>query len=77
MKATPQTAVLLCLPLLAGCTKPVDYYAAHTEERHARVHACLQSPQNDSQDCRNAAQAEFDAMGIKAINGRAVAPASR
>jgi hypothetical protein len=36
------------------------------------VQACLVTPENDNQDCRNAAQAEFDAMGIKAVNGRAV-----
>jgi hypothetical protein len=67
-------AALLCLLLLAGCTKPVTYYAAHAAERQARVQACLMSPTNDNQDCRNAAQAEFDALGIKAVNGRAVAP---
>jgi hypothetical protein len=65
-------AALLCLPLLAGCTKPVTYYAEHAAERKARVHACLETPENDNQDCRNAAQAEFDALGIKAVNGRAV-----
>ncbi len=32
-------AALLCLPLLAGCTKPVTYYAAHEAERKARVQA--------------------------------------
>jgi hypothetical protein len=69
---------LLCLPFLAGCTKPVTYYAAHPDERHARVQACLESgPDNNDPDCRNAAQAEFDALGIKAVNGRAVAPTSR
>jgi hypothetical protein len=62
---------LLCLSLLAGCTKPVAYYATHATERRTRVEACLASHENDSQDCRNAAQAEFDALGIKAINGRA------
>jgi hypothetical protein len=68
-------AALLCLLFLAGCTKPVTYYAAHADERHDRVHACLRTPENDNQDCRNAAQAEFDALGIKAVNGRAVVPA--
>jgi hypothetical protein len=68
--------VVLCLPLLAGCTKPVTYYAAHADERKARVERCLTSQENDNQDCRNAAQAEFDAMGIKAVNGRAVVPPS-
>jgi hypothetical protein len=38
---------------------------------------CLASQENGSQDCRNAAQAEFDARGIKADNGRAVVPAPR
>jgi porphobilinogen deaminase len=64
--------VLLCLSLLAGCTKPVTYYASHADERQARVKVCLRTPENDNHDCRNAAQAEFDAMGIKAINGRAI-----
>jgi len=64
-------AALLSLPLLAGCTKPVAYYAAHEDERRARVKACLAGADNDNQDCRNAAQAEFDALGIKAGNGRA------
>jgi hypothetical protein len=63
---------LIGLPLLAGCTKPVTYYAAHGDERVARVQACLITPENDTQDCRNAAQAEFDSLGIKAVNGRAV-----
>jgi hypothetical protein len=68
----PQTAVaLLCPPLLAGCTKPVAYYAAHANERQVRAQACLMRPDNNDQDCRNA-QAEFDALGIKAVNGRAV-----
>jgi len=49
-------------------------YAAHAEERQARVQACLGSTENDGQECRNAAQAEYDAMGIKAVNGRAVVP---
>jgi hypothetical protein len=70
-------AALLCLPALAGCTKPVTYYAAHADERHARVGRCLKSQENDSQDCRNAVQAEFDATGIKAVNGRAVMPVSQ
>jgi hypothetical protein len=78
VKAPSQTAAaLLCLPLLAGCTKPVTYYAAHADERHARVERCLASQENDNQDCRNAAQAEFDAMGIKAVNGRTVVPVSQ
>jgi hypothetical protein len=70
-------AALLWLPALAGCTKPVTYYAAHADERHARVQACLATPENDNQDCRNAAQAEFDDLGIKAVNGRAVVPVSQ
>ena len=49
-------------------------YAAHAEERQVRVQACLGSTENDGQECRNAAQAEYDAMGIKAVNGRAVVP---
>jgi len=48
-------AALLCLPALAGCTKPVTYYAAHADERHARVERCLKSQEKDNQDCRNAA----------------------
>jgi hypothetical protein len=67
----------LFLPLLPVCAKPVAWYAAHPTERQARVQACLASSDNDNEDCRNAAQAEFDAMGTKAVNGRAVAPDSK
>jgi hypothetical protein len=59
VKGPPQTAAaLLCLPLLAGCTKQVTYYAAHAAERQARLQACLGTVENDGQDCRNAAQAD-------------------
>ena len=65
----------LLLPLLAGCDKPVSYYAAHPAERHARIRWCLGSGlPNDGQDCRNAALAELDAMGVKVVNGRAASP---
>lgn len=70
-------AALLCLALMvAACTKPVSYYAAHADERQTRLQACLIGPDNNSQDCRNAAQAEFDALGVKAVNGRAVPPSN-
>ena len=58
----------------AACRPPAACYAAHADERHARVETCLASHANDSQDYPNAAQAEFDALGIQAVNGRAVAP---
>jgi hypothetical protein len=61
---TRKLPALLFPLLLADCTKPVSYYAEHMDERHARVKACLKTSANDSQDCRNAAQAEFDALGI-------------
>jgi hypothetical protein len=68
VKAPLQTvATLFCLLLLAGCTKPVTHYAAHAAERQARVQVCLEGLDNDNEDCRNAAQAEFDALGIKAV----------
>jgi hypothetical protein len=62
--------------VLASCSrpKPVTYYAAHADERTARVEACLGDPDNDGEDCRNAAQAEFDVAGIKAVNGRVLPP---
>ena len=42
-----------------------------------RVQTCLETPsENNNQDCRSAAQAEFAAMGIKAHNGRVVVPVS-
>jgi hypothetical protein len=70
-RTTIALAVLLCLPLLAGCSKPVTYYAAHADERTARVQICLDED-SDSQNCRNATQAESDTFGIKAVNGRAL-----
>jgi hypothetical protein len=66
-----RTTFLLCLPLLAGCSKPISYYAAHADERTARVEACLEEAR-DSHDCRNATQAAYDAVGIKAVDGRAL-----
>jgi hypothetical protein len=47
---------LLCLPLLAGCSKPVSYYAEHADERTVRVETCFEEA-NGSHDCRNATQA--------------------
>ena len=48
MSMPKMIAALLFLPLLAGCTKPVTYYAAHAAERQARVQACLISLANDN-----------------------------
>ncbi len=65
-------AVSVSLTFLAACDRPVSFYAAHPVDRSARLQTCLSGVDNDSQDCRNAAQADYEARGIKAINGRAV-----
>jgi hypothetical protein len=70
-RTTVALAALLCLPLLADCSKPVTYYAAHADERTARVQICLDED-SDSQNCRNATQAESDIFEIKGA-GRAPA----
>ena len=68
-------AALIGAALLVACSdaKTVTYYRDHTPERNAKVRACLSTPSNN-QDCINARQADFDVAGIKAVNGRAVAP---
>lgn len=69
-------ALMTALVLLAcSNAKPIAYYASHPEERAARIEQCLASG-TENPDCLNAKQAEFDARGIPAINGRAIDPAS-
>ena len=61
--------------LLVACSdsKPVNYYMNHADERARKVAACL-GQGNDSDDCRNARQADFQARGISARDGRAIQP---
>ncbi len=58
--------------LFVACSdaKPVAYYASHAQERAQKVQACL-GKGSDSADCLNARQAEFQALGIPAVNGKA------
>lgn len=66
--------LLITLVLLAcSNAKPIAYYADHAEERAERIARCLTIGSEDP-DCLNAKQAEFDARGIPAINGRAIQP---
>lgn len=68
-------AALIVAALLVACSdaKTVAFYKDHGAERETKVSECL-STASSSQDCLNARQAEFEASGIKAVNGRAVAP---
>jgi len=60
--------------LLLACSKPaqsVDWYKSHGAARTTMVDQCLINGE-DSHDCNNAKQAEFELSGIPAKNGRAV-----
>ena len=67
--------ILIVAALLVACsdTKPVSFYKDHEADRAKKVRECL-AVASSSQDCRNARQAAFDAAGIKAVDGLAVAP---
>jgi hypothetical protein len=58
--------------LFVACSdaKPVNYYMGHAGERSAKIQACL-GQGSDSADCENARQAEFQVLGIPAVNGQA------
>jgi hypothetical protein len=68
-------AALIAAALLVACSdaKTVSFYKDHAPERSKKVGECLATP-SQSQDCINARQADFEVSGIKAVNGRAVAP---
>ncbi len=67
-------AAAIVATLLVACSdaKPVSYYKGHVSERAQKVQLCL-SRGSDSQDCLNARQADFEAAGIPAANGKALA----
>ncbi len=50
---------------------PLSHVEGQSARRTARVQICL-NEDSDSQNCRNATQAESDSFGIKAVNGRAL-----
>jgi hypothetical protein len=58
--------------LFVACSdaKPVNYYVGHAGERTAKIQVCL-GQGSDSADCENARQAEFQILGIPAVNGKA------
>ena len=64
-------AVELCLGACSQSPRSVDYYATNPQVRTERVKQCL-IDMDQSQDCDHAKQAEFDAKGVPARNGRAL-----
>jgi hypothetical protein len=58
--------------LFVACSdaKPVNYYMGHAQERADKIRACL-GQGSGSADCENARQAEFQVLGIPAVNGKA------
>lgn len=60
--------------LFVACSdaKTVNYYTGHARERADKIQACLGQGSN-SADCQNARQAEFQVLGIPAVNGKAAA----
>lgn len=72
--AAPTTGVikyavpLIAILLLAGCSKPKDvaYYKGNPAERAKSIEACSSSGE-DSDDCRNAKQAETEAYDDQAV----------
>jgi len=63
-------AVVAMLFVACSDAKPVNYYVGHSGERSAKIKACL-GQGSDSADCENARQAEFQVLGIPAVNGKA------
>ncbi len=66
-------AVVALLMVACSDAKTVTYYKDHQPERAEKVSECL-GQASSSQDCVNARQAEFEAQGIPAVNGKAVQP---
>ena len=86
MRRAIRPALLIVIAAaLGGCGRSVAYYRAHARDRADKVEACLTDPPPppppppppaaaDSRDCRNATQADLEAGGIPAVDGRAVHP---
>jgi hypothetical protein len=68
-------AALAMLPivLVSACTKAGELLRDPSVWAASEARSCLTSD-GDGQSCRNAAQAEFDARGITAVDGRQVNP---
>jgi hypothetical protein len=66
-------AIVALLMVACSDAKTVSFYKDHQPERARKVGECLGQASN-SQDCLNARQAEFEASGIAAANGRALQP---
>jgi len=70
----PLAAMLLLLP--TGCSKEktqtVDYYKSHPAERGKRTTEC-DTYGDDSQDCRNAREAQLDVYAAPAADNAAEA----
>ncbi len=66
-------AVVALLMVACSDAKTVRFYKDHQPERAKKVSECLGAA-SSSQDCLNARQAEFEASGIAAVNGKAVQP---
>jgi hypothetical protein len=62
----PRTsAALLCRPLLAGCTRPVTYYAAHAAERpHAAERQARVSRFSDARTSRMFSRCSYEMVLI-------------
>ena len=66
-------AIIALLMVACSDAKPVAFYKDHQPERAKKVGECL-AHASDSQDCINARQAEFEAQGIPAQDGKAIQP---
>lgn len=60
--------VLVALPVLAlcACSKSVAYYRDHPQERGSKLDGCIGE---QSTDCQNLRQAEYEARGVRAKDG--------
>jgi uncharacterized protein YgiB involved in biofilm formation len=74
-QAAVASAAALAALLLAACSdaKSVAFYKEHQAERAKTVGDCL-AMGSDSQNCLNARQADFEAQGIPAKDGKALQP---
>ncbi len=66
-------AIVALLMVACSDAKTVSFYKDHQSERAKKVGECL-GQASSSQDCLIARQAEFEASGIPAVNGKATRP---